>query len=61
MGDFGAGVKFALSRWMYLRTEFRGYITAFPTEVLTPPNGTKYGSILHDIVPMVGITFELSQ
>jgi hypothetical protein len=57
MGDFGAGVKFAISRKVYLRTEFRDYITAFPTQVLTPPAGTKYGSILHDIVPMVGISF----
>lgn len=61
MGDFGAGVKFAISHKLYLRTEFRDYITAFPKEVLTPPAGTKYGMLLHDIVPMVGISYELSQ
>ena len=59
MGDFGAGVKFALSRKVYLRTEFRDYITAFPKEVLTPPAGTKYGTLLHDFVPMVGIGVEM--
>ena len=60
MASVGGGVKFALSRRMYLRTEVRDYITAFPKDVLTPPAGTKYGTLLHDIVPMVGIGFEMS-
>jgi hypothetical protein len=59
MGSVGAGVKFALSKKVYLRTEFRDYITAFPKEVLTPPNGTKYGTLLHDFIPMVGLGFEM--
>jgi hypothetical protein len=59
MASVGAGVKFALSRKVYLRTEFRDYITAFPKEVLTPPTGTKYGTLLHDFVPMVGLGFEM--
>src|SRR5215471_4626553 len=59
MGDFGAGVKIALSRKVYLRTEFRDYITAFPKEIITPAPGTKYGSLLHDFVPMVGLGFEM--
>jgi len=57
MGSVGAGVKFAISRKVYLRTEFRDYITAFPKEIITPPTGTKYGTLLHDFVPMVGIGF----
>jgi hypothetical protein len=59
MASVGAGVKFAISRKVYLRTEFRDYITAFPKEVLTPPTGTKYGTLLHDFVPMVGLGFEM--
>jgi len=59
MGSVGAGVKVALSHKVFLRTEFRDYITAFPTQVITPPPGSKYGSILHDFVPMVGIGVEM--
>jgi hypothetical protein len=44
---------------MYLRTEFRDYITAFPKELITPPTGTKYGMLLHDFVPMAGLGFEM--
>ena len=57
MASIGAGVKYALAPNVFLRTEVRDYITPFPTEVITPAPGTKYGSILHDIVPTVGISF----
>ena len=59
MASVGAGVKFALTRKVFLRTEFRDYITAFPKEIITPAPGTKYGMLLHDFVPMVGIGFEM--
>jgi hypothetical protein len=59
MGSVGAGVKVALTHKVFLRTEFRDYITPFPTQVITPPPGSKYGSILHDFVPMVGIGVEM--
>jgi hypothetical protein len=59
MASVGAGVKFQIGRKVYLRTEVRDYITAFPTEILTPPNGTKYGKLLHDFVPMVGLGFQM--
>jgi hypothetical protein len=59
MASVGGGVKFALTRKVFLRTEIRDYITAFPKEIITPAPGTKYGSLLHDLVPMVGIGFEL--
>jgi hypothetical protein len=58
MGDFGGGVRYALSARLSLRMEFRDYLTAFPTQVLTPAPGTKYGSILNDLVPMVGISYQ---
>ena len=58
MGTFGVGVRYALKPHVFLRTEFRDYITAFPTAVLTPAPGTKYGSLLHDFVPMVTVSYE---
>ncbi len=59
MASVGAGVKFALTRKVFVRTEFRDYITAFPKEIITPPAGVKYGTLLHDFVPMVGLGFEM--
>lgn len=58
MASVGAGVRFALSSRIFLRTEFRDYITAFPSQVIAPAPGAKYGSLLNDIVPMVGISYE---
>ena len=57
MASVGAGITWSLTRKVYLRTEVRDFITAFPKEVITPPQNVKYGSILHDIVPMVGIDY----
>src|ERR1035437_3736417 len=57
MASVGGGVKFALTKRVFLRTEFRDYITAFPKEIITPPAGMKYGTLLHDFVPMVGLGF----
>jgi hypothetical protein len=57
LADFGGGIRYALTPHLSLRTEFRDYITAFPTAVLTPAPGAKYGSILNNIVPMVGISY----
>jgi hypothetical protein len=53
----GAGFTYALAPKLFLRAEVRDFITAFPTAVLTPPPGVKYGSLLNEIVPMVGIVY----
>jgi len=58
MASVGAGLRFAISNRVFLRTEFRDYITAFPTQVIAPAPGAKFGSILNDFVPMVGISYE---
>jgi hypothetical protein len=58
MVDVGVGVRYAISPKISLRTEFRDYITMFPKELITPAPGTKYGSMLHDFVPMVTISYE---
>lgn len=57
MASAGAGVTFRLGPKLSLRAEVRDFITAFPTGVLTPPPGVKYGSLLNEIVPMVSIVY----
>jgi hypothetical protein len=53
----GGGVRIGLSKRVFLRIEVIDFITGFPTQVLTPPAGVKYGGILQDIVPMVGLSY----
>jgi hypothetical protein len=53
----GGGFTYRLSRRVYLRAELRDFITPFPTQVLTPAPGVKYGSLLQDLVPMVGLSY----
>lgn len=57
MASVGGGVRFALGKHVRLRFEVRDFITAFPTAVLTPPPGVKYAKLLHDIVPMAGLSY----
>jgi len=58
MGVIGGGIRYALTPHLSLRTEFKDYITPFPTQVLTPAPGAKFGSLLHDLVPMVSLSYE---
>lgn len=58
MGDFGAGIRYTLSPRLSLRVEFRDFITPFPTQVLTPAPGSKFGNLLNDIVPMVSLAYQ---
>jgi hypothetical protein len=58
MASVGGGARFVIAKSVFLRAEVRDYITAFPTDIIAPPPGMKYGRLLHDIVPMVGISFE---
>jgi hypothetical protein len=58
MGTVAAGVTFALSSNMSLRAEVRDYMTAFPTAVLTPAPGVKFGSLLNEVVPMISIVYQ---
>lgn len=57
MISVGAGVKYALSPRLVLRTEVRDFITAFPTNLIAPAPGAKFGSLLQDLVPMVGVSY----
>ena len=58
MASLGGGMKYFIRRNVCLRTEFRDYITAFPKEIITPAPGAKFGTILHDFVPMLGLSYE---
>jgi len=58
MASVGGGMKFFVARRVFLRTEFRDYITPFPKELIAPAPGAKFGSILNDFVPMVGLSYE---
>ena len=51
----GGGVRVALTGHVFLRMEFRDYITPFPSKVITPAPGVKASGWLHDIVPLAGI------
>ena len=53
----GAGLSYRLSERFALRAEVRDFMSPFPTQVLTPAPGVKFGSFLNDIVPMVGIEY----
>lgn len=57
MASVGGGITYKMSQRVYLRTEFRDFISAFPTQLITPAPGAKYGSLLHDFVPMVGLDY----
>jgi len=58
MASVGAGVRFTLTQHMFLRTEFRDFITPFPNQVIAPAPGSKFASILMDFVPMVALSYE---
>jgi hypothetical protein len=54
----GGGFACALGSNVLLRAEVRDYMTTFPTAVLTPPPGVRYGNWLNELVPMVSIVFQ---
>jgi hypothetical protein len=58
MGSVGGGFTSRLSPRLHLRIEVRDFITPFPSKVITPPSSSvKYGSVLNDLVPMVGLAY----
>jgi hypothetical protein len=58
MLSVGGGMKFKLAPRVAMRVEVRDFLTPFPKEVIMPAPGAKIGSMLHNIVPMVGISYE---
>jgi hypothetical protein len=57
MVTVGVGLTYQLAPKIFLRAEVRDFITAFPTQLITPAPGMKFGSMLNDIVPLVGISY----
>jgi len=57
MISVGGGFTYKMTERLYLRTEIRDFISPFPTSVIAPPPGVTYGSILQNIVPMVGMEY----
>jgi len=53
----GGGVKVPLGERLILRVEVRDYITPFPAKVIAPAGGAKASGWLHQVVPMVGISY----
>jgi hypothetical protein len=53
----GAGVKVKLGTHAWLRLDVHDYMSPFPNKVITPNEGANVGGWLHDIVPMVAISF----
>jgi outer membrane protein with beta-barrel domain len=58
MLSVGGGVKFRVAPHVTMRAEVRDYLTPFPKELITPAPGSKIGSWLNDIVPLVTVTYE---
>jgi len=53
----GAGVKMKLGAHAWLRLDVHDYMGPFPKQVITPNVGANVEGWMHDIVPMVAISF----
>jgi opacity protein-like surface antigen len=57
MAAAGGGIKYRLTPRLSLRAEVWDYATPFPSKVIASSPGAQLGGWLHDVVPMVGLTF----
>ena len=57
--NFGAGVKLALSNRLAVRAEVRDYLTPFPKNVIVPGPGAKISGWVHDLTPLIGLSYIL--
>jgi hypothetical protein len=57
MGTLAGGMTYQIRPKLFLRTEIRDFITPFPSQLIAPAPGAKYGSLLNEFVPMVGIVY----
>ena len=57
----GGGFKMRLNELMTLRVEGRDYVSTFPNEVIAPVPGARARGWLHDIVPLVGLSFDVGR
>jgi hypothetical protein len=59
MLSFGAGLKWRVGSKMMLRVEVRDFVTPFPKDVILAAPGGKIGGWVHDITPLVGLSYLL--
>jgi len=57
MGVAGGGISVKLAPRFFLRAEVMDFVGPFPTNLIAPSPGAKFGSVLQDIVPMVGLIY----
>jgi opacity protein-like surface antigen len=57
MLSLGAGIKTKINDHWQFRVDFHDYITPFPSQVIAPNLGTHIGGMMHNFVPMVGISW----
>jgi hypothetical protein len=57
MFSVGGGVKMKIGTHAFLRLDVHDYMSPFPKQVITPNFGASVGGWMHDIVPMVAISF----
>lgn len=61
VASVGVGVKARLSDLLLLRVEVRDFASIFPDEVVAPVPRARVRGWLHDIVPMVGLSFRIGR
>jgi len=59
MLSFGGGVKWPIGSRLDLRVEVRDFVTPFPKDLILPAPGGKVSGWVHDITPMIGISYIL--
>ena len=57
MLSFGAGVKWRVGNRLMMRAEVRDFVTPFPKDLIVPSPGNKIGGWLHDITPLIGLSY----
>src|SRR5262249_45945521 len=57
MVAIGIGVTVKIASHAQLRFDVHDYMSPFPDQVIVPNVGSSVGGWVHDIVPMVGISF----
>ena len=53
----GAGVRYRLTNRIYVRGDFRDYITPMPTSLFLPTPGAHDQGFFHQFTPMVSVSF----
>lgn len=61
MISFGGGVKVQLSDTLTLRVDVRDFVSPFPKQVIAPVPRAQLKGWLHDIVPMVGLSYSFGR